>query len=235
MQSYFVWNGTDSRSMGITLRRPAPLIRPEERVRHVIIPGLSGDLTEVEGNRIFNSYIQTIDFSVRGSSRVRSVFDWLCGSGYVSFSGEIDKRQAARVIGAVTLDRVSRNLDIWAGQAQFYCQPFKERIYDCAETLTEAGTIRNAGDVNSYPTILLTPELGADTMTVVVNGKTLTLSDVDGVRRIDCLTQEVSNAARTELYTKESAGPFPVLKPGTNEISGSGWSTLEIYKRERFL
>ena len=55
MQSYFVWNGADSRSMGIITKAHAPLIRPEERVNHVQIPGRSGDLTETEGKNIFNS------------------------------------------------------------------------------------------------------------------------------------------------------------------------------------
>ena len=34
-QSYFIWNGRDCRSMGIIMKAPVPLIRPEERVQHV--------------------------------------------------------------------------------------------------------------------------------------------------------------------------------------------------------
>ena len=235
MQSYFIWNGIDCRSMGIRLRHAVPLIRPEERVQHVTIPGLSGDLTETEDEHIYNSYIQTVSFSVQDGAQVHDVFRWLRGSGYVTFSGEPDREQPARVIGAVTLDKVSRNLDIWAGQAQFYCQPLKQRIYDIAETLTAAGTIRNGGDVACKPIIVATPASGASTMTITVNGKTLTISQVDGVRRIDCLAQEISNAGQTVLETVHSGGPFPVLQVGSNAISGTGWSRLEIYKNERFL
>ena len=32
-----------------------------------------------------------------------------------------------------------------------------------------------------------------------------------------------------------TAGEFPVLKPGDNVITGSGWSRLDITRRERFL
>lgn len=235
MQSYFIWNGIDCRSMGIRLAHAAPLIRPEERVQHVVIPGLSGDLTETEGEHIYNSYIQTIAFSVQDSIQVRGVFRWLRGAGYITFSGEPDREQPARVIGAVTLDKVSRNLDIWTGQAQFYCQPLKQRIYDIAETLTAAGTVRNGGDVACRPIIVATPASGQTTMTITVNGKTLTISQVDGVRRIDCLAQEISNADQTVLETVHSGGPFPVLQMGSNAISGTGWSRLQIYKNERFL
>lgn len=235
-QSYFIWNGQDSRANGIVLRGHAPLIRAEERVKHVAIPGLAGDLTEIEGENVYNSYIQTVEFSVIGAERVRSVFEWLRGSGFITFSSDPDKKQAARVIGAITLDRVSRNMDHWAGQAQFYCQPLKQRIYDNAETLTSSGsTIYNRGDVASRPLILATPSTGATTITVTVGGKTLTITSVDGVRRIDCLAQEVTNAAQTALYTVDSAGPFPVLAVGANAITFTGCSKLEIYKRERFL
>lgn len=235
MQSYFIWNGIDSRSMGITTRRAAPLIRPEERVQHVAIPGVSGDLTEIEGEHIYNSYIQTMDISVNAVANVRPVFRWLRGAGFITFSGEPEMEQEARVIGAVTLEKVSRNMDRWAGTVQFYCQPLKQRIYNSAEVLTAAGTIRNSGDVASHPLIIATPAEGETTLEITVNGKTLTVTQADGVRYIDCLAQEITNADRTALYTVNSGGSFPVLEMGNNEIGGSGWSRLLIYKRERFL
>lgn len=235
MQSFFIWNGVDSRSKGVISKAHAPLIRPEERVNHVQIPGRSGDLTEIEGENIFNSYIQTVSFSVNGMDRVLEVFRWLRGSGYVTFSGEPDKKQQARVVGAVTLDRVSRNLDTWRGQAQFYCQPLKQRVYDTSETLTASGTVYNAGDVSAHPVIIATPAQNATSMTITVNGESFMMTDVDGARRIDCAAREVSNPEKTALYTLYSSGPFPALKPGSNTIAGSGWASLEIYKEERFL
>ena len=235
MQSYFIWNGVDSRSKGIISKAHAPLILPEERVNHVQIPGRSGDLTETEGENIFNSYIQTVSFSVHGTERVLEVFRWLRGSGYITFSGEPDRRQKARVVGAVTLEKVSRNLDVWRGQAQFYCQPLKERTYDTAETLTASGTVYNAGDVDAHPVIIATPANNATSMTITVNGDSFVMTDVDGARRIDCEAREVSNTGKTALYTIYSSGPFPVLKPGSNTIAGSGWAILQIYKEERFL
>lgn len=233
MQSYFIWNGIDCRSMGIKLAHAAPLIRPEERVQHVSIPGRSGDLTEIEGKHIYNSYIQTVDFTVNTAAQVRSVFRWLRGEGYVTFSSDPDKEQEARIIGAVTLDKVSRNLDKWAGTVQFYCQPLKQRIYSIAETLTVAGTIRNNGDVASKPLIKLTPS--AYDVELIVGDKTLAISGFMYPMLIDCEAQEISNLDKTVLGTEYSSGDFPVLGMGNNEISGSGWSKLEIYKNERFL
>lgn len=235
MQSYFVWKGIDSRAMGVITKGHAPIIRPEERAEHVQIPGRSGDLTLVEGENIFNSYIQTVSFSVAGASAVERVYSWLRGSGYVTFSGEPDRRQQARVIGAVTLDRVSRNLDRWTGQAQFYCQPLKEKLYPETVTLTAAGTLTAGGDVAAYPVIVATPATGETTLVITVNGKSLTIGSVAADVRIDSAAMEVSNAARTEILTANSGGPFPVLQPGANTVGGSGWSQLVITKNERYL
>ena len=234
MQSYFIWNGVDSRAMGIITKAHAPLIRPEERVNHVQIPGRSGDLTEIEGENIFNSYIQTVSFSAVGKDRAIGVFRWLRGEGYITFSGEPDRRQKARVVGAVTLERVSRNMDHWRGQVQFYCQPLKERTYDTAETLTAAGAVYNAGDVDAHPVILAYPGV-ATSMTITVNGIDFVIANVRNIRRIDCGAKEVTNALETVLCTIDSSGAFPVLHPGSNTISGSGWTKLEIHKNERFL
>ena len=69
--------------MGVIMRGPAAIVRPEERVQHVTIPGRTGDLTELEGENIYNSYIQTVSISVRGGFRVRDIYKWLRGEGYV--------------------------------------------------------------------------------------------------------------------------------------------------------
>ena len=234
-QSFFIWKNKDCRALGVRLSGPVPIVRPEERVKHVQIPGMEGDLTQLEGEDIYNSYIQTVSFSVAGASAVQQVYQWLRGAGYVTFSGEPDKRQQARVIGAITLDRVSRNLDRWTGQAQFYCQPLKERIYENAVTLTAAGSVINAGDVAAYPVIVATPASGETTLVITVGGKSLTISNVTGDVRIDSAAMEVSNAARTAILTANSGGPFPVLLPGENAVGGSGWSQLVITMNERFL
>ena len=243
-QSYFVWNGKDCRAMGITMRGPAAIIRPEERVTHVEIPGRSGDLTETEGENIYNAYIQTVSISVIGGRRMREVFRWLRGSGYVTFSGEPDKRQKARVIGAITLNRVSRNMDRWAGECQFYCQPLKERMSENSVTLTYTGnplTVVNAGDVIARPLYKVIASgigftfkaVGDDTPeanTIAVTGTT-----AGHTYWIDSDTMEVLNYDKSIKLTKYSTGDFPVLGQGENDIIGDGWSSIEIWKRERFL
>ena len=235
-QSYFIWKGIDCRDMGVKLSGPVPIIRPEERVQHVEIPGRSGDMTELEGEQIYNSYIQTATIMVQGGYRVREIYNWLKGSGYVTFHGEPDRKQAARIVGAITLNKHSRNLDWWVGEVQFYCQPLKQKLTDDTVTVTSSGsTVMNTGDVESRPKI--TAKASGSSMTITAGGKSLTITGLTSGSEyiIDSEIMEVSNADRTALITKDSVGSFPMLEPGSNTITGSGWSKLVIDRRERFL
>ena len=235
-QSYFIWKNADCRSMGVIMRNDAPIIRPEERVSHVTIPGRSGDLTETEGENIHNSYIQTITISVRGGYRVRRIYDWLRGSDYVTFSGEPDRKQAARVIGAITLNKVSRNLDNWRGEVQFYCQPYKQLLKEESVTITSSGsTVRNNGDVACRPKFIATAN---DTEIIITVGgmQILLLGTTSGTDYIiDSDAMIATNAAGTIDLTVNTLGVFPVLQPGNNTVTGSGWSKLVIDRRERYL
>lgn len=241
-KSFFIWNGIDCRNMGVTLAGPVPIIRPEERVKHVEIPGRSGDLTLVEGSNIYNSYIQTATIQVRGGYHARDVWKWLRGDGYVTFSGEPNVRQKARIIGAITLDKHSHNLDIWTGEVQFYCQPLKETLEDKVAVVTSLNTsVNNDGDVDARPLYRITASGSTTTLTVTGTGtasdNSITVNSLQTgwIFWVDSETCEVWNTQTTALITSYSEGNFPVMAPGANTIGGSGWSRIEIVKRERFL
>ena len=235
-QSYFIWKNRDCRAMGVRMQGPAAIVRPEERVNHVQIPGASGDLTQTEGEDIYNSYIQTATILVKGGFRVREIYNWLKGSGYVTFSGEPDRRQAARIIGAITLNRHSYNLDWWVGEVQFYCQPFKELLGETVTEITSSGAaIINAGDVMEKPLIKVTPSASSATIAAGARSMTVTGLTSGTAFFIDCGSMEVLNADKTASLLKNATGAFPTLTPGNNTITGSGWSKLEITRRERFL
>ena len=235
-QSYFIWKNKDCRSMGVWLQGPVAIVRPEERVDHVQIMGRSGDLTETEGAEVYNSYIQTATILVKGGFRVREVYAWLRGSDYVTFSGEPDRRQRARIIGAVTLNKHAYNIDWWVGEVQFYCQPLKEMLQETATEITSSNSkVVNSGDVTSFPKILATAS--GTSMTVAAGGKTLTITGLtSGIGYvIDSDIMEVGLAEGVGTLTQNSSGEFPVLVPGSNTVTGSGWSKLVIDRRERFL
>ena len=235
-QSFFIWKNADCRSMGIWIPAPPQIVRGEERVSHVTIPGRAGELTLTEGENIFQSYIQTVTIQMRGAYRIREVMNWLKGEGYVTFGGEPDRRQKARVIGAVSMNRHSKNTDWWTGEVQFYCEPLKELLNPTTTEITSSGSaVVNAGDVKSRPKITATAS--GTSMTITKGGKTLTITGLTSSSQyiIDCEAGMVTNAAGTENLTANSTGDFPVLDVGSNTITGSGWSKLVFDRRERFL
>lgn len=238
MQSYFIWNGIDCRAMGVTMAGAAPIVRGEERVQHVEIPGRSGDVTLTEGSGIFKSYIQTVSISVKSATQVRNVMKWLRGKGKVTFSGQPGLQQDARVIGAVTLNKISHNMDRWAGEVQFYCQPYKERIFEDQLIMTSSRIVYNDGDAPEKPLIVATITAGS-TVTITSSSGTFTISMSnlnDTQITIDCEAEEVTANSGTKILTGRSNGAFPVIAPDTNvTIGGSNWSQLVITRRRRYV
>ena len=232
-QSYFIWKNADCRSMGITLAAPAQIVRGEERVSHVTIPGRPGELTMTEGDDIYQSYIQTVTIQGRGAYRMREILNWLKGSDYVTFGAEPDRKQKARIIGAVSMNRHSKNTDYWTGEVQFYCEPLKELLTSKTTSVSDASTVINTGDVVERPSVAL--KATATTATIGFGGKTLTITGltIDNVYVIDS-DAEIAMAGDVNI-TANTSGNFPVLNPGSNTVSCSGCTAVTIYRRERFL
>ena len=234
MHYSFTWNGVSSSARGIYLQSMPEIIRPEERVSHITIPGRSGELTQVEGTDIFNSYIQTIPIAVDSEANVRRAEKWLKGDGYVTFSGQPTLKQRARVINAVTFQKHARNSLFWDAQVQFYCEPLKQ--YATTEDdieITSSGTqVNNPGDVNSRPKIVIT---GSGNITIRAGGKAIVLTGAETGWTVDSETEWVLDANNVPLmgvYT----GEFPQLQPGTHLVQFTGSVTkLKITPRWRFL
>ena len=234
-QSYFIWKNQDCRAMGCRLGAPAPIVRPEERVQHITIPGRSGDMTLLEGADVYNSYIQTVTLLAKGAARMGDIYDWLRGSDYVTFSGEPDKKQPARIIGAVTLNKHSHNLDWWEGEVQFYCQPFKELLVSKTTQVSNGSTVVNTGDVTERPNIAF--EATGTTAVITCGGNTLTMTGLTQGNRyfIDGSAYMFMTAALDTDLTANTSGNFPTLNCGSNTFSCSGADSVTIYRKELFL
>lgn len=81
---WFKWNGTRSDTKNIEINEAPQIIRPEERIEHITIPGRSGDMTLLEGEDIYQSYIQSLSIRVKGAANVPAVESWLRGAGVLT-------------------------------------------------------------------------------------------------------------------------------------------------------
>ena len=233
MKYWFEWNGVRCTAMGIRLQGMPPVQRPEERVSHVVIPGRSGELTQTEGTDIYNSYIQTIPMIIDSEANLRTAEAWLRGDGYVTFSGQGDLKQRARVINSVTFTKHSRNSTYWEGDVQFYCEPLKEKTSEQAVEITSSGaTITNPGDVESRPLITIT---GSGNVTVRIGEKSLSITGSETGWKIDSDLEWIMNAGGTPqmgVYT----GEFPTIPVGNSAVQFTGSITkLTIQGRWRYL
>ena len=227
----FTWNGTNCRTVGIRLQSMPEVVRPEERVSHVIVPGRSGEMTLTEGDDIYNSYIQTIPIAVNTLAAVKQAETWLKGAGWVTFGGEPNLKQYARIINAVTFRKHGRNSNWWDAEVQFYCDPIKYSTSEEPIEITTSGTtITNAGDLKSFPRIAIT---GSGLVTVKIGGNTLTIpSCVDGWV-IDTENEWILQNGVPQ--TNVCSGKFPTLAVGDNVITFTGATKVTVAPNIRYL
>lgn len=234
MRYWFTWKGTDCRDKGVRLTEMPQIIRPQERVTHVTIPGRAGELTMTEDSDIYESYIQTIPLVIDSAANVKAVEEWLRGTGDVSFCCEPELQQSARVINAVQFSKHSRNSTWWEAEVQFYCDPMKSAVETEDEiTVTESGeTITNLGDVASRPLIRI---IGSGSITIRAGGRRIALTDVESGWEIDSDLEWVMDENGNPL-TGVYTGEFPRLSRGSKTIQFTGDVTrLEITPRWRYI
>jgi phage-related protein len=234
--SYFVFNGVNSRDMGVYLANPAPIMRGKERVTEQTVLGLAGTLTLPDGEDNYEPYVQQL--VLRAREPISEISKWLRGDGYVTFSGEPDRKQKARVINQTQFKKISRHLTYWEGTVQFRCQPLKEALHEAEYAVSNGAAITNLGDVTERPVFTFTGAYG--NFTVSAGGKTLAITGLDqdlGGCVIDCGAGYVLSYDKTQLITNLSGGEFPELKPGQNTLTltGSHLGTVTIGRRQRWL
>lgn len=232
MIHYFLWNGVDSRQKAIRVSNRMPIIRPEERVAHATIPGRAGDLTQLEGENIYNSYIQTAECAVEGAENVPVAEKWLSGAGTITFDSQPDLKQAARIINAVTFSKISRNLDLWRGDVQFYCEPVKRPLLETDVTVATSGaTITNPGTLPAFPRITV---IGSGAVSITIAGKTLIIPSCVSGWVADCENQWILADGAPQWNAWQ--GEFPQIPVGNSSVSFTGSvSRLVISPRWRYL
>lgn len=216
---YLIWKGTNSRTKYIRVRNRMPIIQPQERVNHITIPGREGELTQVEGENIYEPYIQTAQVTVMGAAHVPEAEAWLSGDGDVTFDSQPGLKQAARIINAVTFEKFSRNLDLWQGDVQFYCQPIKYPVVQADIEVTSSGTaLTNPGTLPAFPVMVIT---GSGAVSITISGKTLIIPECVSGWTVDCRNKWILNGSGVPQFNAWQ-GEFPQIPTGSSSISFTG-------------
>jgi len=233
------WNGTitfkgiESNTYPLTITAPPQVTHSEIKGEIYTIPGRDGELISndtYKGNaEIRVSFAMVAKDEVNTSDsyaqKLRSVKQWLTGSGKLIISDSTDSYYEVLKTTIVTDNRVILRYGII--EVAFTVYPYE--FLNTGETaITSFPITNNAG--TSRPLYKIT---GTGTGTLTVNGKTMGYTVDDNLyidtRRL--IAYKIDNGAKVNRSDKISGNYVDlVLKPGSNSISATV-GTLEVTPR----
>lgn len=234
---YFIWKTYDSRNMGIVVNDYPPRKTPKSRVKEVIVPGLSGSLTVLEGTEVYENIVLPFQCTVQPGTDIETVSEWLTGSSTLVIGDCPTRSIRARIDAEIAFERLVRGLLYRGFTIPFVCQPGRYIYPEPADiTLsTNPQTLVSTATLDSMPLITLT---GTGTCTLTVGAYSLSQASCAGATPllIDCEAMTVTNAAKSVSYIANMTGSFPKLVKGNNVVSHTGTvASVVIKPRYRWL
>lgn len=245
MLPWFIWNGTDSRQMGLVISTPARMY-PAERVESITIPGRPGSILRLEGEGIYDPYTLSIQAANRRTVNPSTLLAWLRGSGELVLSTEPDRVYSARILNGGQLGCLFSG--VYQGDVQFLCQPLRGQyppepvVSVTASSTVTSLVLYNPGDV---PARCHYTAEGTDDVILSLDGEPVfeivfpespggtVLVDTDaGQALLDGLTPE--------NYANHVSGSYRGMwiPPGSHTITWSGTgslATLTVQPRWRWI
>ena len=206
-EPYFVWNGLDSREMGLVVAAYPSSYNPEARVTEYDIPGRDGTLIVADGS--YKSISLSVSCYIKPEANRKRLYSWLRGQGTVEFGNRPGYTREASIFQAISFDKLMRGYE-WGSLTV----PFKTIAY-ChdadygtnVEIQTDAvngSYIQNPGDM-SVPAII---EIHGtfDQGYVIAGGVKVELTDVEDGIVLDWEAQDCY-----ELQYDEDTGEYSYL------------------------
>lgn len=228
---YIIFGDIDTRNYKVGIYGDQLASAPERDKEHISVPGRNGDLTIDNGryNNITVSYkawlIDEYNSNIRG---LRNAL--LSKRGYQRLEDTINPNEY-RMAQAIPFE-VDEVGVLRAGEftMQFYCMP--QRFLKEGEQpveITASGSIFNQYDTTALPLIR-----AYGTGTFTIGSVTIQITTANGYTDIDCELQEAykdTMATNCNGNIVLTNGKFPELLPGSNVVSMSGITKLEIQPR----
>lgn len=227
---YFIYNGIDSRMMGVIVTSMPPTVRAAKRVNSVKVPGRDGSLHESDG--AYDNYTKTMECAIKNREKLDDIAAWLTGSGEIIFSSEPDKVYRVTISNTISIAQMMKTFQKFMVSFDTYPFKYSVNVFDEAMTLTEPVTVLGKGTVFSQPIITV---YGEGAVTLTINGIDYPLSNVDGYVT---LNSEIEECYKGNLNCNNifSADFFPWLDTEENAISWTGdVEKVEIIPNWRWL
>lgn len=231
MMHYFIFDGMDSRDLGLLVSGEKTYHAPSRDVTSISIPGRDGELY-IDNGRYNNAEIAyTISFRHHVADKTRALKSWFLGKvGYRRLEDTYDPNYYRMAAYHNTIEFDIKINRYGTTELIFTCDPFKyakqgERI----TTLLQTGsTLYNPEMFASKPIIKI---YGSGAATLTINNVNYHITAIDGYVTIDSST---CNAYKDTLNKNNTINitEFPTLKPGENRLDWtSGITKLEIIPR----
>ena len=239
MTNYFIFDGINSKDMGIKIERHNNFSSPQRRIESVSIPGRTGNILIDDGsyeNQIFEYELILECDSKKGtdiSKKANEISSWLHGDytyKTLTFSNS-DKTYKAVVINKIDISQMFK---------KFAKALVTFEAYEVANTLSEKSisTIENEGTFINNSNIDIKPVLkliGSGDCFISINDSEIKIKDLEGYIIIDSYNMdcyaELENGD-IENCNNKMFGSFPIFKVGENKITTSN-CILEVLRYEK--
>jgi len=225
--------------MGITVDTYPPIIRAEEKVEKVEVPGMDGELTLDTGRRAYKNYEKYCPCTISANADVQAVIDWLKGSGTIVFGNEPQFAYEVSLENELLIEKIIRERDDRKFTLVLNTKPKKKLATPESDLIfTANGTITNPGNVDALPLIKVE---GSGNIGLMIGQFVL---DIKGLVSgtpilIDCEAGMATDTLKTINMTAMLEAPeweFPAIKPGNNALSFTGSATkITITPRWRWV
>lgn len=233
MTPYFIFNGVDSRDMGVVVTSLPTVQRPQRKVTRYKVTGRDGDLEVDEGG--YNGYQTTFGVNVFGQD-LATIFSWLNGEGWFISSDDPSLKMW------VVLDAQIKGTRFNVNGASYdtltvtgYFHPFRYAVDDyTTEYTTFPILLTNPSAIESRPKLTIE---GSGDILVTVNALQMAFVGLTDGIIVDSELMDCMNLEQTALMNQYATmDDFPTLQPGGNTISVDGTVTkITIDPRWRVL
>jgi phage-related protein len=232
--SYFVFKGINSESRGVIVAEYPEIVRAQQRIETVQVPGRDGELTLVSGLPVYNTILKNCGCIIAPNADINAISAWLTGRGDVTFGNEPLHTYEARIKDEIAFEKIMREREYREFVIPFYCHPLKKlTTTEQNIELTASGNVTNPGTAFSRPKIKVE---GSGDITLTVSGQIIDIAGLAEPIVIDSDVGLTTDATGTVNMCYLTSGDYPRLAPGTNAISWTGTVTkVTITPRWRWL
>lgn len=233
---YIIFNGIDSRDMGVLIELLPDFHRPKRNVAYTPVSGRDGRLATDDDT--YDAYQTSMRVNCFGKP-LKDVYAWLSGRGWMISSLEPDRCVMVDLHMQLSDNhwRTADNECLDTVSVSVYCQPYRYFYPDepADEITAMPYTINNPGTALSRPRITIE---GTGDVTVIIGTQyAMDFTGLTGGVIVDCDMEECMSLDETQLLNNIATfEEFPQLVPGRNAISWAGNVTkITIEKRCRDL